>query len=181
VLASCNSNKHKTEKPEVESKVVSVASGVLPIGVVNSDTILEKYKFAIAARDRLTQKAEDAHLTLNMQARNLQNEMDDFQKKIDNHAFLSRERAEQEAARLQKKQSSIQEHGAKLENEFMVEQQKLDGQLKDSINLAINELNKNKRFSLIMSTSSMTDNVLYTAPENNVTAEILAFLNSRCK
>ena len=58
----------------------------------------------------MTKKAEDARLSLNTKAKQLQKELADFQNKINNNAFLSRERAEQEASRLQKKQAEIQMH-----------------------------------------------------------------------
>ena len=129
----------------------------------------------------MTKKAEDARLSLNTKAKQLQKELADFQNKINNNAFLSRERAEQEASRLQKKQAEIQMHGETLENEFLAEQQKLSLQLKDSINMAIREINKDKRFSMVLSTSSLTDNVLYVDDTLNITNEVLEFLNSRIK
>ena len=129
----------------------------------------------------MTKKAEDARLSLNTKAKQLQKELADFQNKINNNAFLSRERAEQEASRLQKKQAEIQMHGETLENEFLAEQQKLSLQLKDCINMAIREINKDKRFSMVLSTSSLTDNVLYVDDTLNITNEVLEFLNSRIK
>ena len=72
-------------------------------------------------------------------------------------------------------------HGETLENEFLAEQQKLSLQLKDSINMAIREINKDKRFSMVLSTSSLTDNVLYVDDTLNITNEVLEFLNSRIK
>ena len=179
-LIACNNNKKQNALQTKEADAV-LESEHITIGVVNTDTILEKYTFAIQARESMTKKAEDAKLTLNTRAKQLQKEMAEFQNKVDNNAFLSRERAEQEAARLQKKQADIQQHGASLEDDFMQEQQRLSQQLKDSIDLAIKEINKDKRFSIIVSTSSLTDNVLYADKSLNITNEILVFLNSRIK
>ena len=68
----------------------------VPIAFVNIDSVLEQYTFAQEATDKLMTKQEDARLKLNTKARTLQNEMADFQRKLENNAFLSRERAEQE-------------------------------------------------------------------------------------
>lgn len=180
-LVACG-NKASKEVKKAAAPAGTVALSVsATIGVVNSDSILEKYTFAIQARETMTKKAEDARLSLNTKAKQLQKELADFQNKINNNAFLSRERAEQEASRLQKKQAEIQMHGETLENEFLAEQQKLSLQLKDSINMAIREINKDKRFSMVLSTSSLTDNVLYVDDTLNITNEVLEFLNSRIK
>lgn len=179
-LFACGNNAKKDEKVATATTTGGAAVSQL-IGVVNSDSILEKYTFAIKARETMTKKAEDARLSLNTKAKQLQKEMADFQNKINNNAFLSRERAEQEASRLQRKQAEVQMHGETLENDFLAEQQKLSLQLKDSINMAIRELNKDKRFSMILSTSSLTDNVLYVDDALNITNDVLEFLNSRIK
>lgn len=180
-LIACGGNSKKEVKVPVKADITTNATSSIAIGVVNTDTILDKYTFAIKARETTTKKAEDARLSINTKARQLQQEMAEFQKKIENNAFLSRERAEQEAARLQKKEIEVRTLGETLEAQFMNEQQKLSLQLKDSIALAISEINKDKRFAIIVSTSSLTDNVLYADESLNITNEILEFLNSRIK
>ncbi|MDR1543954.1 MAG: OmpH family outer membrane protein [Prevotellaceae bacterium] len=179
IFAACK-NSQNNGQTVVEPNETTEKTTSLSIAVVNSDSIILNYAFAVNAQESLTRKAEDARLSLNTKARQLSNEMADFQKKYENNAFLSRERAESEANRLQKKQTDLQEHSAKLENDFMVEQSKLGQQLKDSIELAIKELNKG-RFSLVLSTNSMNDNVLYSDEALNITKEVLAFLNKRYK
>ena len=151
------------------------------IAVVDVDSILQNYKFAIHANEKLTQKADDAELSLKTKARQLANEMEDFQKKYENNSFLSRERAEQEAQRLQKKQQDLEALREKLYYEISVEQQNLGVRLQDSIDLAIKELNKNKRFSIVLSTSSMNNNVLFVEKQYDITQEILDYLNKRIK
>lgn len=178
VLIACGAdNKKHTQSQEIPA--IGNDSAAFVMGVVNTDTILEKYTFAVQARESMTKKAEDARLSLNTKAKQLQQEMAEFQNKIENNAFLSRERAEQEAARLQKKEADIMQHRETLENQLMEEQQKLSQQLKDSIDLAIKEINKDRRFAVILSTSSLTDNVLYADDALVVTNEVLEFLNSR--
>jgi outer membrane protein len=180
VLTACNNQKNENSVQIASSDTVSRTAN-FTIAVVNVDSILLNYKFAIQANETLMKKGEDARLTLNTKARQLSNEMEDFQKKIDNNAFLSRERAEQEAQRLQKKQADLQEHEQKLSYEIGTEQQNLGLRLQDSINLAINKLNNNKRFTIVLSTSSMNNNVLFVEDNFNITREVLDFLNKRCK
>lgn len=184
MLACGNKNKTnagdaKNQEVQADSIDSSASAKNLAIAVINTDTVLEKYQFAIEAKEKMMKKAEDARLSLNTKGQQLQKEMMDFQNKIDNNAFLSRERAEQEAARLQKKQGELEQHGAKLENDFMAEQQKLSLQLKDSISKAIAEVNHDGRFAMVLTTSSLTDNVLYADKSLDITGEVIELLNKR--
>lgn len=186
MLACGNKSKSNTgdaKKAETQTENIdsSVAAKNLAIGVINTDSVLEKYQFAIDAKEKMMKKAEDARLSLNTKGQQLQKEMMDFQSKIDNNAFLSRERAEQEASRLQRKQGELEQHGAKLESDFMAEQQKLSLQLKDSISKAIAEINHDGRFAMILTTSSLTDNVLYADKSLDITGEVIELLNKRFK
>ena len=72
----------------------SVSVGRLPIAYVNIDSLLLNYQFAMDANESLIKKQEDSRLNINSKARKLQNEMTEFQRKLENNAFLSRERAE---------------------------------------------------------------------------------------
>ena len=157
----------------------SASANGLAIAVVNTDSVLALYQFAIDANENMMKKAEDARLSLNTKGQQLGKEMAEFQNKIDNNAFLSRERAEQEAARLQKKQAELEQHGAKLENDFLIEQQKLSKQLKDSITMAISEVNRDGRFAMVLTNSSLTDNVIYVDKSLDITKDVIDFLNQR--
>ena len=68
---------------------------LLPIAYVNLDSVLVKYNFAVDANEQLMKKQEDARLKVNTKLRAFQNEVNDFQRKLQNNAFLSLERAEQ--------------------------------------------------------------------------------------
>ena len=72
-----------------KNEVVAVAEQqALPVAYLNLDSLLANYTFAQEAQEKLMSKQEDARLKLNTKARTLQNEMADFQRKLDNNAFL---------------------------------------------------------------------------------------------
>ncbi|MDR0830902.1 MAG: OmpH family outer membrane protein [Prevotellaceae bacterium] len=179
MFSACNQQKNDQSKSQVAADSVAQTSAV-SIAVVNSDSILMNYQFAKSAQEKLAKKAEDAKLSLNLKQKSLEKEMAEFQKKYENQAFISQASMESQAKSLQKKQYDLQAHGEQLEGDFMNEQSKLGQQLKDSIDFAIKELNKG-RFSLVLSTSSMNDNVLFVDDKMNITNEILEFLNKRYK
>jgi outer membrane protein len=81
--------------------------------------LLLKYQFAKDANESLIKKQEDSRLTINSRARELQGEMNEFQRKLENNAFLSRERAEQEHTRLLKKQQELQNLDGQLTQQLI--------------------------------------------------------------
>ena len=167
-----------TNKPAEPAAVEINPSEVMPVAYLNVDSLLVNYTFAIEASDKLLSKQEDARLKLNTKARTLQNEMADFQRKLENNAFLSRERAEKEQQRLAKKEQELQELEAKLTQDIMLENQKLNMQLTDSLNNYLKEFNADGRYHIILSNSAK-DNVLWAAEQYDITNEVIEGMNAR--
>lgn len=157
----------------------SLCTARLPITYINVDSLLLNYQFAKDANEVLIKQEEDSRLTFNTKARQLQEEVADFQKKLENNAFLSRERAEREQTRLMQKQQELQELEAKLSQELFAKQQKVNEQLRDTITNFLNEYNKVKKFEVILSNTA-NDNVLHADKKYDITAEVVAELNRRC-
>ena len=156
----------------------SVSIGQLPIAYVNVDSLLLNYQFAMDANESLIKKQEDSRLNINTKARQLQDEMGEFQRKLENNAFLSRERAEKEQNRLLKRQQDLQELDGKLSQQLMQVQQKVSEELRDTINSFIKEFNKNGKYQIILSNTS-SDNILYANSTYDITEEITTLLNQR--
>ena len=180
MMASCNQPAKQADTTEATTCNVKVEDGCpLPIAVINVDTLLQSYDLNLEESDRLMRKGEDMRLDLNQRANSLQNEMIDFQKKLENQAFLSRERAEAEQRRLVKKEQDLNTLAQEKEQELMLEQQQLSIRLLDSINSAIRTLNADGKYHLVITTSALNNNVLFAAPEYDITAEAIELLNER--
>ncbi|MBP1637709.1 MAG: outer rane chaperone Skp (OmpH), partial [Bacteroidetes bacterium] len=152
----------------------------LPIAYVNIDSLLLNYTFAKNANEALTRKQEDSRLTISSRARQLQTEMDEFQRKLENNAFLSRERAEAAQSELLKKQKDLQAMDAKLSQQLMEQQQKMSEQLRDTINAFMKDFNKDGKYQLIISNTA-NDNILYAGKTYDITSEVVKQLNTRNK
>jgi len=163
-----------------EGDAVVSQQEAMPVAYLNLDSLLANYTFAQEAQDKLMTKQEDARLKLNTKARTLQNEMADFQRKLDNNAFLSRERAESEANRLQKKQQDLQELEAKLTNDILAENQSLNLQLRDTLDNYLKEYNADGKYQIIFANQA-NDNVLLAQPGYDITNEVVEALNKRYK
>ena len=68
---------------------------------------------------------------------------------------------------------------ANLLKSYQEEENKFNIALQDSISNFIKEFNKDKKYTYIL--SKMGDNILYGAPENNITEEVIKGLNKAYK
>ncbi|MBR2450663.1 MAG: OmpH family outer membrane protein [Paludibacteraceae bacterium] len=169
-------NNKSSETPAV----VAENSETMPIAYLNVDSLLVNYTFAQEANEKLMKKQEDARLKMNTKLRTFQNEVADFQRKLENNAFLSRERAEKEQQRLAKKEQELQELEAKLTQDIMLENQKLNMQLADSLNTFLKIFNADGRYHVILSNSAK-DNVLMASEQYDITSEVIEGMNARYK
>jgi len=166
------------KKQAGEMPVAQVAEGNLPIAYLNVDSLLVNYTFAQEAQEKLMSKQEDARLKLYTKERTLKSEMNDFQRKSEARLFMSQEREQSEYQRLQKKAQELGELEQKLTNDIMMENQKLNLQLADSLMAFLKEYNADGRFQMILSNQGK-DNVLMAADGMDITADVIAGMNAR--
>ena len=180
MMASCNQPAKQAETTCASTCNVKVEDGFrLPIAVINVDSLLQNYDLNLEENERLMRKGEDMRLDINQRLNSFQNEVIDFQKKLENQAFLSRERAEAEQRRLAKKEQDLNVLAQEKEQELMLEQQQLSIRLLDSVNSAIRTINADGKYHLVITTSALNNNVLFAAPEYDITAEAIELLNER--
>lgn len=175
MFTQCTGNKsdNTANTPAIVSGPVN-----MKIAYVEIDSLLTKYRFWNDLNEIMIQKEENIRTTLNERAKELDAEMREFQRKLENNGFASRERAEQENLRISKKQRDLQQLQEKLTNELQTENQKNSLQLRDSINSFLKVFNKDKGYSLIISNTGF-DNLLYADKAFNITDEIVEGLNAR--
>ena len=151
-------------------------TALLPIAYVNVDSLLLNYNYSKDLNEIILKKQENSRANITQKARSLQSEMQDFQRKIENNAFLTRERAEQEQQRLLKKQQELQDLDNQLAQELMQEQQKLNEQLRDTIVAQLKVFNQSRGYQIIFS-NTLGDNILLADPVYDITSEFLEVLN----
>ena len=96
----------------------------MKIAYVEVDSLLTKYRYWNDLNELMIQKEENIRTTLNEKAKELDGEMREFQRKLENNGFASRERAEQENARLLQKQRDLQQLQEKFYADLQAENQK---------------------------------------------------------
>lgn len=170
-----SNNGEEATKAQAEQ---SNASSSLKIAFVEIDTLLTKYNFCIDMNEMMIKKEENIRTTLNEKGKKLEAEVREFERKINNNGFTSRERAEQEQARLLKLQQELQELQQKLTEELNAESQKNNLELRDSISSFLKVYNEEKGYDMIISNAGL-DNLLFAKPQYNITREVVEGLNSR--
>ena len=172
-----------------KSADVEAQGELLPIAIVNTDSILKHYTLAVEASDKLQTKYEESMVQLDTKAKAFQKEYEsfqqdvlNFQRKVEAGAFLSRERAESEQTRLQKKeqqlmakQQDLENLRQKLSNDFMAQQAELTQQLQDSVQAYLREMNADGHYHLILNDAVLMNKVA----GYDITEEVIEGLNAR--
>lgn len=157
---------------------VNDSSVMLPVAYVNIDTLLVHYNYAIDLNESLMRKEESSRAALNQKEREFNVAAQEFQRKAQNNAFLSEDRARQEQQRIVKMQEDYQTTAQRLTQEFALEQQKINFQLTDTIHVRLVEFNATKGYQIIFS-NTYAGNILYANEKYNITNEVIEFLNKK--
>ena len=177
VMASCNNASPKMdEKPQAAG--VENVSG-MKIAFVEVDSLMTQYDFAKDYSVTLQKRSNNARNTLTQKTSELQAAVSNFQQKLQNNGFTSREQAQSVQAGIERRQRDLQELQARLENELASETQKFNEALRDSLNNFLTSYNKDKKFDLILSKAG--DNILYADRRHDITKDVINGLNKRYK
>ena len=168
-----NSPKQQT----AEHVIVRDTAPALKIAYVDIDTLLINYDLWNDLNEEMIRKEENVRATLNEKAKELEAEFAEFERKLNNNGFVTRERAESEQSRILKKRQDLEELQERLGSELTIENNKNNVLFRDSINAFINEYNKVHGYNIIL--SRMGDNILYIDNAMNITQEIIDGLNAR--
>lgn len=156
------------------------SSVVLPVAYVDMDSLVNNYNFAKDVNEKFMKKLEDNRLAINKEQKSVEAQAADFQKKIDNNAYLTQQRAQEEAERIQKLGVNLQQKAQRMEMELAQEEQRINKQMTDSISLCLKEFNKTANYQIIFSNRGL-DNILVAKDVYNITQDVLNLLNSRYK
>ena len=177
MMASCNNASPKMDEKPQAAGAENV--GGLKIAFVEVDSLMTQYDFAKDYSVTLQKKSNNARNTLNQKSNELQAAVANFQQKLQNNGFTSREQAESVQAGIERRQRDLQELQARLENELANETQKFNQALRDSLNSFLASYNKDKKYDMILSKAG--DNILFADRKFDITKDIINGLNKRYK
>ena len=176
LMVSCNNQSPKMDDQPVAGD--TSASG-LKIAYVEVDSLMTQYDFAKDYSVTLQKKSNNARNTLTTKGNALQAAVNNFQQKLNNNGFTSREQAASQQAAIERQQRDLQELQARLENELASETAKFNETLRDSLQNFLKDYNKDKQFSLIL--TKQGDNILLADKRFDITNDVINGLNKRYK
>lgn len=176
MMVSCN---NASPKMDEQPAAATVSGEGMKIAYVEVDSLMTQYNFAKDYTVTLEKKSNNARNTLTQKGNALQAAVNNFQQKLNNNGFQSREQAESVQAAIQRQQSDLQQLQARLENELASETAKFNEALRDSLQNFLTAYNKDKKFDLILSKAG--DNILFASKQYDITQEVINGLNKRYK
>ena len=177
VFTSCNNSAPKMD--EKQETTTSNATTDMKIAFVEVDSIMSQYKYCKEYSLVLQKKSNNARNTLAAKSKQLQAAAANFQQKLQNNGFASREQAASVQAAIQRQDQDLQELQNRLGSELDAETAKFNKSLRDSIQNFLKDYNKTKKYDLIISKAG--DNILYADKKHDITEDVINGLNKRYK
>lgn len=177
VFTSCNNSAPKMDEKQDAAQPASTTD--MKIAFVEVDSIMSQYKFCKEYSLVLQKKSNNARNTLAAKEKQLQTAAANFQQKLQNNGFASRQQAESVQAAIQRQGQDLQELQNRLGSELDAETAKFNKALRDSIQNFLKDYNKAKKYDLIISKAG--DNILYADKRHDITQDVINGLNNRYK
>ena len=174
MMVSCNN-----QSPKMDEQPAAVSADGLKIAYVEVDSLMTQYNFAKDYSVTLQKQSNNARNTLNQKGNALQAAVANFQQKVNNNGFTSREQAASQQAAIERQQRDLQELQARLEGELANQTAKFNEALRDSLQNFLKAYNEDKKFDLILSKAG--DNILMANKRFDITQDVINGLNKRYK
>ena len=174
MMVSCNN-----AAPKMDEQPAAASGEGMRIAYVEVDSLMTQYNFAKDYSVTLERKSNNARNTLTQKGNALQAAVNNFQQKLNNNGFQSREQAASVQNAIQRQQNDLQALQARLENELASETAKFNEALRDSLNNFLKAYNRDKKYDLILSKAG--DNILFADKKFDITQDIINGLNKRYK
>jgi outer membrane protein len=142
---------------------------------VELDRILMEYDMANDLRSVVETKVQNIQAEINRKGKKLENDVVDFQNKIDK-GLMTRSVAEAQGQKLQQQELDFNNYAAQKQQEIQEEQMVMMNQLGDAIQTFLVKYNEEKKYAMILTNTGGAP--VITADEAlNITDDVLAGLN----
>ncbi|HIS22403.1 MAG TPA: OmpH family outer membrane protein [Candidatus Cryptobacteroides intestinipullorum] len=157
------------------SDSTSVTMATSGIVYVNLDRIVQEYDMASDLGAVVETKVKNIQDEVNRRGKQLENELVDFQNKI-NKGLITRSVAEVQGQDLQQKQAQFNEYANQKNNEVIEEQTVMMNQIADAIQTFMAKYNQEKKYTMILTNQSGVP-VITADPSLDITDDVIARLN----
>jgi len=163
------------QSPAAGSESVTAVKG--DIVYINLDTLVNQYDMYNDLRSELQGKLTAIENDINKQGRALENDIKSFQEKMQK-GLLTRSQAESMNNDLAQRDQDLRNLTQQKQMEMAEEESVMLNKVMDAITTYVTEYNKQKQYSLILTTTAATTTVINGDTGLNITQEILNGLNA---
>ena len=142
---------------------------------VDLDRILTEYDMANDLRSVVETKVQNIQAEVNRRGKKLENDVIEFQNKIDK-GLMTRSVAEVQGQKLQQQEVEFNNYAAQKQQEIQEEQVVMMNQLGDAIQTFLQKYNEQKQFAMILTNSGGAP-VITADAALDITDDVLAGLN----
>ena len=165
----------KTENTaSAEDSRITAGSG--DIVYINLDTLVNQYDMYNDLRTELESKVSAIENDLNKKGRALENDMKSFQEKMQK-GLLTRSQMETMQNDLMARDQELRNLSQQKQMELAEEESVMYNRVMDAIRTYVDNYNKDKQFSLILTTTAATNSIISGDQGLNITTEVINGLN----
>ena len=165
----------KTADVQAEGTAVDAAASKGDIVYIDLDRVLMEYDMANDLRSVVETKVQNIQAEVNRRGKKLENDIADFQNKIDK-GLMTRSVAEAQGQKLSQQEVEFNNYAAQKQQEINEEQVVMMNQLGDAIQTFINKYNEEKQYAMILTNSGGAP-VITADAALDITDDVLAGLN----
>lgn len=158
-----------------DSDSTSVSTATSGIVYVDLDRIVQEYDMASDLGAVVETKVKNIQDEVNRRGKQLENELIDFQNKL-NKGLITRSVAEVQGQELQQKQNEFNNYANQKNNEVIEEQTVMMNQIADAIQTFMAKYNEEKKYTMILTNQSGVP-VITADPSLDITDDVIARIN----
>ncbi|MBP5229515.1 MAG: OmpH family outer membrane protein [Bacteroidales bacterium] len=171
-FTSCKQNQNNVANGD--GSAAPVAGSIV---YVQLDSVINNFDMFNDLKSELEVKVEKIQNELQAKGRDFQNAAKDFENKI-NKGLLTQAEAQERNRVLTNRQQDLQNLTAQKEAEIQEEQAVMLNKVMDAVETYVKKYNQEKKFALILTTTSATTTVLCGEPSLDITNDIIEGLNN---
>ena len=147
----------------------------LPIAIIDTDTIWSQYGYTKDLEDKYASKQRKMQNALERKYKVLEEDMVEFQEKVQKGTFLSEQRAYEEQERLQAERMELMNYEQTMNQELMEDRTEMTKKVYDSIVNYLGEFNSLGKYEYVFSKAYC----LYNEESVDITDTVLNVMNRR--
>lgn len=152
--------------------------GDAKIVYLNMDSLLNNYTQSRELNEAYLKKVEANRTELNVKVRQWSKDAEEFQRKVDNNGFLTKERANQEYTDIMIRKENLERLEQEMHETALREQRELNQRLFDIFTSFLKEYNRDKGYEIVLSTT-LGGTVFYAESGYDITPDVVKQLNAK--